>query len=192
MAGAVGGARIVVGPYAQDGNGGTPHSQEVTLVRDFMLAILASHDEAVVNGFKQPTTPTWSTEGLAVAVQELFEASINPAPSSCDFSALIAGLGTLPASPYRTGHVPTDGQLFSASLASTENWNEVAASGYAYIEQKYGINQMFASAMLRWTRYSTPFGNVLASSTKSTFYPPPPSYTPATVETAWRHWLATL
>jgi hypothetical protein len=178
----------VVAPYTQDSNGGDAHSQEVTLVRDFMLAILASHDEALVNGTKLASAPLWTTEGLAVAVQELFEASINPAPARYDFSRLTGGLRKLPARPYRSGKVPTGQQLFSSSLSSSENWNEVAASVYEYIELKYGINQMLASAVLAWTRYSTPFGNVLASSSGSTYT----FYTSATVKAGWRAWLAGL
>ncbi|HWN60852.1 MAG TPA: hypothetical protein VNO25_09305, partial [Streptosporangiaceae bacterium] len=80
--GSTGGARMVVGPYARDGDGGTPHSQMVTLVRDFMLDILASHDENRLSGLPAAAVPSWPVEGLAVAVQILFEASTNPTPAA--------------------------------------------------------------------------------------------------------------
>ena len=63
----------------------------------------------------------------------------------------------------------------------------MAASVYQYIEQKYGINQMLASAVLMWTRYTTPFGNVedAAKSNAGTYY----FFKTATVENGWRAWL---
>ena len=183
-----GGARVVVGPYGQDGNGGTPHSQTVTLVRDFMLDILASHDEALVNGVPPATVPSWSEEGLAVAVQGLFEGNTNPTPASYDFSPLTAALASVPAS-YKTGTLPDNGrQLYGSSILPDEIWNDVAASVYAYIETKYGMNQMLASAMLLWTRFSTPFGNVedVAQSSGSSYA----FFTSGTVKVGWRAWLA--
>src|SRR5207237_1418540 len=72
----------------------------------------------------------------------------------------------LPAS-YKTGVLPaTYQQLYGSPLTSAENWNEVAASVYGYIELKHGINQMLASAMLMYTRYAKPFGNVMAPGSK--------------------------
>ena len=182
-----GGARVVTGPYSQDGNGDTPHSQTVTLVRDFMLDILASHDEALVNGVPAATVPSWSEEGLAVAVQGLYEGNTDPTPASYDFSPLTAALASLPAGD-KTGAIPDSGrQLYGPSIAADEDWNDVAASVYAYIEIKYGMNQMLASAMLLWTRFSTPFGNVedVAQSSGGTYA----FFTSAAVKAGWRAWL---
>lgn len=187
--GSTGGARVVVEPYSQDPNGGTPHSQTVTLVRDFMLAILASHDQNLVNGLRTSPVPSWSEEGLAVAVQTLFETSNDPTPARYDFGNLDAALASLPAS-YKTGATPTTTeQLYGPSLETSESWNDVAASVYEYIEQKYGMNQMLASAMLLWTRYTTPFGNVLAPGGdpgKGDYV----FYTPSYVTAGWKAWLA--
>ena len=189
--GSSGGARVVVGPYRQDGNGGTPHSQTVTLVRDFMLSILAAHDQALANGLAAIRVPSWSQQGFAVAVQLLFEANTDPAPARYDFSVLTGALHDLPAS-YKTGALPAAWkQLYGPPLGIAENWNEVAASVYAYIGAKYGMNQMFASAMLMYTRYAKPFGNVLAPGSdpgagKFVFR------SPASVKAGWKAWLAGL
>ena len=75
--GSTGGARVVVAPYSHDNNG-KPHGQTVTLVRDFMLSILAAHNQALANGLPAIRVPSWPQEGLAVAVQILFEANGNP------------------------------------------------------------------------------------------------------------------
>jgi hypothetical protein len=184
--GSTGGARVVVGPYAQDGNGGTPHSQVVTLVRDFMLDILASHDENLVDGRPAAVVPSWSVEGLAVAVQTLFQTSTNPAPARYDFARLTAALGRLPAG-LKTGALPDRGsQLYGSSTSGDQNWNDVAASVYEYIELKHGMNQMLATAMLLWTRNATPFGNVLKSGAHGNDV----FYTASAVKAAWRAWLA--
>jgi hypothetical protein len=111
--GSTGGARVVVASYSQDGNGATPHSQMVTLVREFMLGILAAHNQALANGLPAIRVPSWPQEGLAVAVQDLFEANTNPAPAKYDFSRLTAGLRSLPAS-YKTGALPVRGSSFTA------------------------------------------------------------------------------
>ena len=184
--GSTGGARVVVGPYAQDGNGGTPHSQVVTLVRDFMLDILASHDENLVDGRPAAVVPSWSVEGLAAAVQILFQASTNPAPARYDFARLTTALGRLPAG-LKTGALPDRGsQLYGSSTSGDQNWNDVAASVYEYIELKHGMNQMLATAMLLWTRNATPFGNVLKSGAHGNDV----FYTASAVKAAWRAWLA--
>jgi hypothetical protein len=189
--GTTGGARVVVAPYSQDGNGRTPHSQTVTLVREFMLGILAAHNQALANGLSAIHVPSWPQQGLAVAVQILFEANNNPTPARYDFSLLTSDLRKLPAR-YKTGALPTGWrQLYGPPLADAENWNEVAASVYAYIELKHGMNQMFASAMLLYTRYAKPFGNVMAPGSK-------PStghyifFTSPSVKAAWKAWLAGL
>jgi hypothetical protein len=188
--GTTGGARVVVGPY-QDSNNGQPHGQTVTLVRDFMLAILAAHDQALANGLAPIRVPSWPQQGFAVAVQLLFEANSDPAPDRYDFSLLTGALRALPAS-YKTGAVPMAWkQLYGPPLTAAENWNEVAASVYAYIEAKYGMNQMFAAAMLLYTRYAKPFGNVLGPGSdpaKGTFV----FRTSGSVKAAWQAWLARL
>ena len=189
--GTTGGARVVVAPFGQDGNGGTPHSQTVTLVRQFMLGILAAHNQGLANGLPAIRVPSWPQEGLAVAVQILFEKNNNPTPARYDFGLLTSDLRKMPAS-YKTGVLPaTYQQLYGSPLTSAENWNEVAASVYAYIELKHGINQMLASAMLMYTRYAKPFGNVMAPGSK-------PStgqyifFTSASVKAGWKAWLAGL
>jgi hypothetical protein len=188
--GSTGGARVVVAPYSHDNNG-KPHGQTVTLVRDFMLSILAAHNQALANGLPAIRVPSWPQEGLAVAVQDLFEANTNPAPARYDFSALTAVLRSLPAS-YKTGALPVSGrQLYGSSLGTDENWNDVAASVYAYIELKHGIGQMLASAMLLYTRYAKPFGNVLGPGSD----PGKGRYvflTSASVKAGWKAWLAGL
>jgi hypothetical protein len=189
--GTTGGARVVVPPYQQDANGPKAHGQTVTLVRDFMLSILAAHNQALANGLAAIRVPSWPLEGFAVAVQILFEADNNPAPAHYDFSLLTGDLHKLPAS-YKTGALPTAwNQLYGTPLAAAENWNEVAASVYAYIEAKYGMNQMFASAMLLYTRYAKPFGNVLGPGSdpaKGTFV----FRTSDSVKAGWQAWLAGL
>ncbi len=189
--GTTGGARVVVPPYQQDANGPKPHGQTVTLVRDFMLSILAAHDQALANGTPAIRVPSWPQQGFAVAAQILFQANSNPAPARYDFSLLTGDLHKLPAR-YKTGALPTAWQqLYGPPLDAAENWNEVAASVYAYIEAKYGMNQMFASAMLMYTRYAKPFGNVLGPGSdpgagRFVFRPS------ASVKAAWKAWLAGL
>ena len=189
--GTTGGARVVVPPYQQDANGPKAHGQTVTLVRDFMLSIMAAHNQALANGLAAIRVPSWSQEGFAVAVQLLFEANSNPAPAHYDFSLLTGDLRKLPAR-YKSGALPTAwNQLYGPPLAPAENWNEVAASVYAYIEAKYGMNQMFAAAMLMYTRYAKPFGNVLGPGgdpAKGRFV----FRTSASVKAGWKAWLAGL
>jgi hypothetical protein len=189
--GTTGGARVVVPPYQQDANGPKAHGQTVTLVRDFMLAIMAAHNRALANGLAAIRVPSWSQEGFAVAVQILFEKNSTPAPARYDFSLLTGDRRKLPAR-YKTGALPTAWkQLYGPPLGPAENWSEVAASVYAYIEAKYGMNQMFASAMLMYTRYAKPFGDVLAPGTNpasGTFT----FLTSASVKAGWKAWLAGL
>ena len=85
---------------------------------------------------------------------------------------------------YETGRLP-DAQELTGRHG--QQWNDVAASAYEYIEQKYGINQMFASAVLMWTQFATPLGNVedVPKSNAKTLY----FFTTKTVETGWRAWL---
>jgi len=188
--GTTGGARVVVGRY-QDSNNHKPHGQTVTLVRDFMLSLLAAHNQALANGLAAIRVPSWPQQGFAVAVQILFEANSNPAPAHYDFSLLTGDLHKLPAR-YKAGDLPTAWkQLYGQPLNVAENWNEVAASVYAYIEAKYGMQQMFASAMLLYTRYAKPFGNILGPGSdvaagKYVFR------TSASVKAGWKAWLAAL
>jgi hypothetical protein len=189
--GSTGGARVVVGPYQQDPNTAKPHGQTATLVRDFMLDILAAHNQALANGLAAIRVPSWPQQGFAVAVQMLFQADNDPAPARYDFGVLTGALHKLPAS-YKTGALPTAwNQLYGQPLDRAENWNEVAASVYAYIEAKYGMQQMFASAMLLYTRYAKPFGNILGPGSdvaagKYVFR------TSASVKAGWKAWLAGL
>jgi hypothetical protein len=192
--GTTGGARVVVAPPGKAA--GQPHMLTVTLVRDFMLDILAAHDQEFVNGIALAPVPSWSEQGLAVAVQTLFEANTNPAPARYDFGPLTTALHALPAGA-KTGTLPGTAQLFGPPVpAANQNWqevppgvydaNEVAASVYAYIERTYGINQMFAAATLLYTRFATPFGNVLKSHRGGAYL----FYQAATVKAGWRAWLA--
>jgi len=189
--GSTGGARVVVGPYQQDPNTTKAHGQTATLVRDFMLSILTAHNQALANGLAAIRVPSWPQQGFAVAVQMLFQANSDPVPAHYDFSVLSGALHKLPAS-YKTGALPTAWQqLYGQPLDVAENWNEVAASVYAYIEAKYGMNQMFASAMLLYTRYAKPFGNILGpgSDVAAGKYVFRDS---ASVKAGWQAWLAGL
>jgi hypothetical protein len=184
--GSTGGARVVITPFERE-SGGTPHLETVQLVNHFMLDILAADDQALVNGQAQPSVPSWAVEGLAVAAQVLYEGNTNPAPDTYDFTPLDTALKALPAS-YRDGQVPTSQQLFTGSMATEENWNDVAASIYEYIADKHGMNQMFAAASLLWTNETTPFGNVLASSGNSNLS----FFAPDTIESGWKAALANI
>jgi hypothetical protein len=177
-----GGARIVLTPYEQDGQ--TQQQELMGLEREFMIAILAAHDQDLLNGpTAQPVAPAWTIEGLGLATEALYAGNTNPAPAHYSFGPLPGFLRTLP-SGFKTGKLP-DAQELTGRNA--QQWNDVAASVYEYIEQKYGINQMFASAMLLWTRYPTPFGNVedVAKSNANTYA----FFKTAIVEKDWRAWL---
>jgi hypothetical protein len=184
--GVTGGARVVITPF-EDQGGGTQHQETTELVQQFMLDILAADDQLPSHGLTMSeSVPSWAVEGLAVAVNFLFEGNPNPAPPTYTFSVLDGGLKALPAT-FRDGTLPSRQQLYTGQLTTEQNWNEVAASVYEYIGNKYGLNQMFASATLLWTNGTTPFGNVLSSSpTASTF-----TFFPAnTVEDGWKAALA--
>jgi hypothetical protein len=183
--GTTGGARVVITPYQDEG--GTPHSETVQFVRLFMLDILASYDEELINGIALLPTPEWAVQGLGVAMQGLYAGNTNPTPDKYDFSVLTSALRSLPAS-YRRGHLPTAKQLFTGPVTSQEDWNVVAASVYEYIELKHGMNQMLASAVLLYTRGPTPFTDVLAASSGQTYT----FYTTTYIEDHWRAWLASL
>jgi hypothetical protein len=180
-----GGARVLVTPYEKV-PGTDAHQETVTLVRNFMLDILAAHAQALIAGTPVPTVPTWTLEGLAVAVQALFQANTNPAPGHYSFSPLTTELRALPPSFRKHPHLPNDPSLYGPDLTSDQQWNDVAASAYEYIALKAGYNQLLASAMLMWTQYSTPFGNVLQSNKGGNYY----FYTQSAMEKGWRAWLA--
>ena len=130
-----------------------------------------------------PAPPAWTLEGLGVATEALYAGNDNPAPAHYGFGPLPGSLRTLP-SGFKTGKLP-DAQELTGRNA--QEWNDVAASVYEYIEQKYGISQMLASAVLMWTRDATPFGNVedAAKSHARTYY----FVKAAAVENGWQAWL---
>jgi hypothetical protein len=179
--GITGGVRVAVTPYEQDR--GTAQDETLTLIRDFMLDIVAPDNGEKVLHEVQP----WALEGIGIMAQYLYEGNPNPAPKAYNFAPLMSTLRHLPRS-YRTGHVPTSLELFGGSLATESAWNEVAASVYAYIGTTYGVNRMLASAALLYANQNTPFGNVVVPSTKgsSSFY------SPGTIEARWRAALARL
>jgi hypothetical protein len=177
-----GGARVVLTPYQQDGQ--TQQQELMGLERDFMIDILAAHDQELLNGpATGPAPDAWTIEGLGLATEALYAGNTNPAPARYSFGPLTGFLRKLP-SGYKTGKLP-DAQELTGRNA--QEWNDVAASAYEYIEQKYGINQMFASAILMWTQFATPFGNVedVPKSNAKTLY----FFTTKTVENGWRAWL---
>jgi hypothetical protein len=118
-------------------------------------------------------------------VQALYEGNSSPTPDSYSFEALNEGLKALPAS-YRSGDLPTTAELFTGSTTTEENWNDVAASVYAYIATKYGMNQLLASADLMYTNEPDPFENVLESSNGGAYT----FYGKDTIESGWKAGLA--
>jgi hypothetical protein len=177
-----GAARVVVTPYEQDGQ--TQQGEIMGLERDFMIDILAAHDQNLLNGpTAAPAPPAWTIEGLGLAAEALYAGNTNPAPARYSFGPLSGFLHALP-SGYKAGKLPDAQELVGRDA---QQWNDVAASVYQYIEQKYGMNQMFASAILMWTQFATPFGNVedVAKSNSKNLY----FYKTPTVEDGWRAWL---
>jgi hypothetical protein len=157
----MGGVRMVIAP-------GEPVA---TLVGEFMLDILATQDENPAYGIQVRTVPSWTEEGLAVAVQSLFEANPNPVITHgrYNFATLTAELRALPPS-YRSGSYPSTAQLFGPSLTVDEDWGYVAASTYEYIHSQYNISRMLVSAMELYVYaigHATPFGNVYKSGTNA-------------------------
>ena len=178
-----GGARVVITPYEQSGE--TPQQKLTGLEREFMIDILAGHDQNLLNGPPAPssTPDAWTIEGLGIATEALYAGSTNPAPAHYSFGPLTSFLHSL-SPKFKTGKLPDAEELVGANA---QQWNDVAASVYEYIEQKYGMNQMFASAVLMWTRYTTPFGNVedVAKSNSNVGVFWKTSY----LEKNWRAWL---
>jgi hypothetical protein len=175
---AIGGARVVITPYADDG--GTAGSETAQLVRQFMLDVLASDDQALAS-----PVPSWAIQGFGLAVQALYQQSTSPAKASYNVKALSSQLHGLRSS-YRTGQLPTSQQLFVGNATAEQDFGDIAASVYEYIGIKYGLNQMFNAAALLYARNDTPFSNVQAPATERTasFYPSP------AIESAWHAWLA--
>jgi hypothetical protein len=182
--GTTGGARVIITPF-EDQNGGTQHMETAELVHQFMLDILTASNQEFVPGIPLNPVPSWAVEGYAVAVQALYEENSNPTPDNYSFQVLNDALAALPAS-YRNGDLPTSDELFTGSTATEQNWNEVAASVYAYIATKYGMNQLLASADLMYLQEPEPFANVLKSNTKGTLT----FYAKDTIESGWKASLA--
>jgi hypothetical protein len=159
----MGGVRVILTP-AEPATKQTLATETVTLVGDFMLDIQAAHDEELANGVPVKPVPSWTEQGLAVAVQTLFEANPDPAPSAYSFATLTADLRGLPRS-YRSGTYPSTQDLFGPTVAMDQDWGYVAASTYEYIDARYNITKMMVSAMEIYVGRPTPFGNVYKSGT---------------------------
>jgi hypothetical protein len=181
----MGGVRVALAP-AGPATAGMPHDETVTLVGEFMLDILASHDEELSNGVPLRPVPSWTEQGLAVAVQALFETNPDPVPRRYSFATLTAGLRALPRS-YRSGAYPSYSQLFGPSVTADEAWGEVAASTYEYIDSRYNITKMMVSAMVLWVGAPTPFGNVFKSGTNARNLV---FFGIHSIRLGWRPWLA--
>ena len=179
-----GGARVVITPF-EDQNGGTQQLETAELVHRFALDILAASNQELVPGVALLPVPSWAVEGFAVAVQAAYDSNTNPAPDEYSFKALNDALKALPAS-YKTGDVPTTKELYSGSDQTEQNWRVVAASVYAYIATRYGMNQMLASADLMYTAEPDPRQNVLKSSTKDTYT----FYGKDTIQSGWEAYMA--
>jgi hypothetical protein len=184
------GVRVILAP-AEPATKGTLYAETVTLVRVFMLDILAAWDlqlgpEQLVAGYQLNPVPSWAEEGIAIAVQALFEANPDPAPRAYDWATLAADLRGLPRS-YRSGAYPSTSDLFGPSVTTDEDWGDVAASAYYYIASRYNITKMIVSAMVLWVNQPTPFGNVDKSGTNpnNLVY-----FGIHSIRLGWRPWLA--
>jgi hypothetical protein len=183
----MGGVRVVLAP-AEPATNGTLHDETLTLVREFMLDIQATQDEEPANGFALKPVPSWTEEGLAVAVQSLFEANPDPVPHSYNWATLTAALRALPRS-YRSGSYPSTQQLFGPSVAADEAWGDVAASTYEYIDSRYNITKMMVSAMALYSGPPTPFANVFKSGTNASNLK---FFGIHSIRLGWQPWLARL
>jgi hypothetical protein len=179
-----GGARVVITPF-EDQNGGTQRLETAALVHRFALDILAASNQELVPGVALLPVPSWAVEGFAVAMEAAYDSNTNPAPDSYSFKALNDALKALPAS-YKNGDVPTTKELYSGSNQAEQDWRVVAASVYASIATKYGMNQLLASAALMYTAEPDPRQNVLKSSTKSTYT----FYGKDTIQSGWEAYMA--
>jgi hypothetical protein len=156
----MGGAQVILTPTASE----TPHDETVTLVGEFMLDILAAQDEELANGVPLHAVPSWTEQGIAVAAQSLFQANPDPVPHAYSFAPLTAELRGLPGT-YRSGIYPSSQQLFGSPAATDEDWGDVAASTYEYINSRYNMSKMMVSAMEIYAGQATPFANVYKSGT---------------------------
>ena len=179
-----GGARVVITPV-EDQSGGSQQLETAELVHRFALDILAANNQELVPGIALLPVPSWAVEGFAVAMQAAYYSNTNPTPDSYSFKALNDALKKLPAS-YKTGAVPTDKELYNSSDQVEQNWRVVAASVYASIATRYGMNQLLASASLMYTAEPDPRQNVLKSSTKDTLT----FYGKDTIQSGWEAYLA--
>jgi hypothetical protein len=181
----MGGVRVILAP-AEPATKGTLYAETVTLVRVFMLDILATQYGQLVPGSQLQPVPSWAEEGIAVAVQALFEANPDPAPRAYDWATLAADLRALPRS-YRSGAYPSTSDLFGPSVTADEDWGDVAASAYYYIASRYNIKKMMVSAMVLWVNQPTPFGNVYKSGTNPNNLV---FFGIHSIRLGWRPWLA--
>jgi hypothetical protein len=179
-----GGARVVITRF-EDQNGGTQQLEMAELVHRFALDILAANDQQLLPGSPSPSAPSWAVEGFAVAMEAAYDSNTNPTPDQYSFKALNDDLKKLPAS-YKNGDVPTTKELYSGSDQTEQNWRVVAASVYAYIATKYGMNQLLASADLMYTAEPDPRQNVLKSSTKTSYT----FYGKDTIQAGWEAYMA--
>jgi len=184
----MGGIRVVLAP-PEPATPAASHDETVTLVREFMLDIQGAHDEELANGVPVKAVPSWTEEGLAVAVQALFEANPDPAPRTYSFAALTAALRKLPRS-YRSGVYPTTSELFGPSVTTDEDWGYVAASTYEYIHSRYNISKMMVSGMVVYLPgHATPFANVYKSGTNGNNLV---FFGIHSIRLGWQPWLARL
>jgi hypothetical protein len=162
------------------------HDETVTLVGDFMLDILATQDEKPGPTAVLKPVPSWTEEGLAVAMESLFEANPDPTPTAYNWGILTAELRALPRG-YRSGIYPSSADLFGPSVAADQDWGEVAASAYEYIDSRYNMSKMMISAMALYFGQPTPFGNVFKSGTTANNLK---FFGIHSIRLGWRPWLA--
>ena len=184
---ALGAARVVITPTGP-ATATTSRAETLTLVRVFMLDVLAAHDVRLPDGAQFKSVPSWPEEGFAVMVQALFEGNPNPDLNHYNWSVLLDGLRSLPPS-YRSGVYPSSAQLFGLDLTTDEDWGYVAASVYEYIDSRYYLSRTIVAAMALYFNDPTPLGNVyksFASANKIIFYGI------HSIRLGWQPWLASL
>jgi len=184
---ALGVPRVVLTPTGP-ATAATLHAETLTLVRVFMLDVLAVHDVKLPDGAEYINVPSWPQEGFAVMVQALFEGNPDPTLNHYNWSVLLAGLRSLPTS-YRSGAYPSSAQLFGPALTTDEDWSYVAASVYEYIDSRYNLSRAIVAAMALYFNEPTPLGNVYKSFTsanKVVFFGI------HSIRQGWQPWLARL
>jgi hypothetical protein len=184
---ALGAPRVVLTPTGP-ATAATPHAETLTLVRVFMLDVLAVHDAKLPDGAEFISVPSWPQEGFAVMVQALFEGNPDPTLNRYNWSVLLADLRSLPTS-YRSGAYPSSAQLFGPALTTDEDWSYVAASVYEYIDSRYNLSRAIVAAMALYFNHPTPLGNVYKSFTsanKIVFFGI------HSIRQGWQPWLARL